>query len=118
MVVDDSDDIRELIALQLRLFGYDVTEAKNGLEAVELARANCPSLIFMDLQMPKMDGVEATRAIRGIQELCSVPIVAFSAFGGDYSQRAIEAGCNEYVSKSEGINSLMGIAGRYLNAAP
>ena len=68
--------------------------------------------------MPVMDGVEATRAIRGIQELCGVAIVAFSAFvGGDHSQRAIEAGCDEYVNKTLGINNLTSIAGRYLKSA-
>lgn len=48
MVVDDSDDLRQLAALQLRLSGYDVIEARDGLEAVELARQNCPAVIFMD----------------------------------------------------------------------
>lgn len=117
MVVDDSPDVRELMALQLRLSGYDVLEASDGSEAVELARENCPSLIIMDLQMPVMDGVTATRAIRGIRELCGVVIVAFSAFGGDYSQRAIEAGCDEYVNKTLGINKLASIVERHLKAA-
>ena len=118
MVVDDSRDVRELMALQLRLSGYDVIEAADGGEAVKLAREICPALIFMDVQMPLMDGVEATRAIRGIAELCGVAIVVFSAFSsGDNRRRAMEAGCSEYVSKNEGINRLAGIAGRYLAAA-
>ena len=118
MVVDDSDDLRELVALQLRLSGYDVVEARDGQEAVELARERCPALVFMDIQMPGMDGVTATRLMRRIEELCGMVIVAFSAFGsGDNRERALAAGCDEYVSKSEGINRLTGIAGRYLNAA-
>lgn len=118
MVVEDSQDVRELMALQLRLSGYHVIEAGDGLEAVELARENCPALIFMDIQMPGVDGLAATRTIRGIAELCEVVIVAFSAFSsGDNRERAIEAGCNEYVSKSVGVNRLAGIAGHYLTAA-
>jgi CheY-like chemotaxis protein len=118
MVVDDSDDLRELVALQLRLSGYDVVEARDGQEAVELARERCPALVFMDIQMPGMDGVTATRLMRRIEELCGMVIVAFSAFGsGDNRERALAAGCDEYVSKSEGINRLTGSAGRYLNAA-
>jgi CheY-like chemotaxis protein len=118
MVVDDSDDVRELVALQLRLSGYDVIEARNGLEAVELTKQNCPALVFMDIQMPVMDGVTATRMLRRIEELCGMVIVAFSAFAsGDSRQSALEAGCNEYVNKNEGINRLAGIAGRYLSAA-
>ena len=118
MVVDDSDDVRELVALQLRLSGYDVIEARNGLEAVELAKQKCPALVFMDVQMPVMDGVTATRLLRRIEELCGMVIVAFSAFAsGDNRVRALAAGCDEYVSKNEGINLLTGIAGRYLSAA-
>lgn len=118
LVVDDTDDLRQLIALQLRLCGYDVIEARNGLEAVELARENCPDLIFMDIQMPLLDGLAATRIIRGIAELCGVVIVAFSAFAsGSNRELALDAGCNEYVSKAAGVNALTGIAGRYLKAA-
>jgi two-component system, cell cycle response regulator DivK len=118
MVADDSDDVRQLMALQLRLSGYDVIEARDGREAVELARANCPALIFMDIQMPVMDGLTATKMIRGIRELCAVVIVAFSAFGsGDNRRRAIEAGCNDFVNKVAGVNQLPAIIGRFLPSA-
>ncbi len=118
MVVDDSPDVRELMALQLRLSGYDVIEAADGGEAVELARANCPALIFMDIQMPVMDGLTATRMIRGVRELCAVTIIAFSAFGsGGSRERAIEAGCDDFVSKVVGVNQLAAIVERFLPAA-
>ena len=118
MVVDDSDDLRELAAIQLRLSGYEVIEAKDGHEAVELAKASSPAVIFMDIQMPGMDGLTATRTIRGISELCAVVIVAFSAFGsGDNRQMALEAGCNDFVSKVVGVNQLAAITERYLPAA-
>ena len=119
LVVDDSDDVRELAALQLRLSGYRVIEARDGLEAVELARENCPALIFMDIQMPVMDGLTATRVIRGVGGLRDVKIIAFSAFGGgDGSrQRALDAGCDEYVSKTVGVNQLTNIARQYLPQA-
>ena len=118
LVADDSDDVRELAALQLRLSGYEVIEAKDGQEAVELAKENCPALIFMDIQMPVMDGLEAARLIRGIRELCAVTIIAFSAFGsGGNRQKAIEAGCDDFVSKVVGVNQLSAITERYLPAA-
>ena len=117
LVVDDTDDVRELMAVQLRLSGYDVIEAKDGREAVELARRSCPALILMDIQMPVMDGFEATRAIRAVKELCRVVIVAFSArTSGNNRQRALEAGCNGYVSKNDGIHQLPGIVRSYLSA--
>ncbi|HYG09378.1 MAG TPA: response regulator [Pyrinomonadaceae bacterium] len=118
MVVDDSDDVREVAALQLRMSGYDVIEARDGQEAVELARQNCPALIFMDIQMPGMDGLTATRLIRNIRELCAVTIIAFSAFGsGGNRERAIEAGCDDFVSKVAAVNQLPAIIERFLPPA-
>ena len=118
LVVDDTDDVREFVAMQLRFSGYDVIEARDGLEAVELARANCPALIIMDLQMPGMDGLTATRMIRQIKELCATAIVAFSAFGSGGNRRlALEAGCDDFVSKTAGVSQLPAIVGRFLPAA-
>lgn len=119
MVVDDTADMRELIAAELRSHGYEVVEAANGREAVELAGRACPDLILMDIQMPGMDGLEAARLIREIKGLCRMPIVAFSAYGYGESNkwRALEAGCDEYVNKLDGIGRLEDIVGRYLRAA-
>lgn len=118
MVVDDSDDVRTLAALQLRMSGYEVIEARDGQEAVELARERCPAVILMDIQMPVMDGLTATRMIRGIHELCAVTIVAFSAFGsGGNRELALEAGCDDFVSKVVGVNQLAAIVERFLPSA-
>ena len=118
MVVDDTADVRELMTMQLRLLGYEVVEAANGQEAVEVARQTCPALIMMDIHMPVLDGLSAVRLIRDIKGLSKVSIVAFSAFwDGDNRQRALDAGCNDYVNKLEGINQLSIIAQRYLPAA-
>ena len=117
MVVDDSEDVRQLMAMQLRMSGYEVIEAKDGLEAVELATENCPALIFMDIHMPVMDGLTATRQLREITELCGTTIVAFSAFGsGGNRQQALDAGCNAYVNKTDYIGDLSGIVRRFLPA--
>lgn len=80
MVVDDSDDIRELLRDVLSSEGYNVVETKNGQDAVEIARQACPDLILMDLSMPVLDGYAATRQIREAAEICDVPIVACSAY--------------------------------------
>ena len=115
MVVDDSDDIRELISTHLRMLGYDVVEASNGEEAVEIARATHPALILMDIQMPVMDGLAATRLLRNMKELSDMAIVAFSAFGsGENRKRAIEAGCSDFVDKVIGMNELVAIVQRFL----
>lgn len=119
LVVDDNPTLRELMAVQLRMSGYEVVEAKNGREAVEAARRECPDLILMDIQMPVMDGLDAARVIRSIHELCRMPIVAFSAYGeGDENRRnALAAGCTDYVSKTVGIAVLPDIVRRHLMPA-
>ena len=118
MVVDDSEDVRVMVAMQLRMSGYEVIEARDGREAVELAKAYCPSLIFMDIHMPVMDGLEATRLLREIEEFCDTVIVAFSAFSsGSNRQLALDAGCNAYVSKTSNTQQLSSIAERFLTVA-
>src|SRR5918998_1079106 len=114
MGVDDNPTLRELITVQLQSSGYAVVEAKNGREAVELVGRGCPDLILMDIQMPVMDGLDATRVIRSIRELCQLPIIAFSAYGdGEENRRAaLAAGCTDYVSKTVGITELPVIVGR------
>jgi CheY-like chemotaxis protein len=72
----------------------------------------------MDIQMPGMDGLTATRVIRQTEGLGGTVIVAFSAFGGEFRRRALEAGCDEYVCKDEGVGHLAGVVGRYLKPTP
>ena len=115
LVADDSEDVRYVMAMQLRMFGYEVIEAGDGREVIELAKAYCPALIFMDIHMPVMDGLTATRMLREIEELCDTVIVAFSALSsGSNRQLAHDAGCNAYVSKTSNIHQLSGIAERFL----
>ncbi len=94
MVVDDADDIRELICIQLRRKGYEVVEAINGAQAVEIATLSHPGLILMDLSMPVMDGYEATRRIKSLTGLGGVTTVAISALCDPLIEpKALEAGC-------------------------
>lgn len=99
LVVDDFDDTRLMMRLWLERRGYRVIEAADGLEALEVARREAPDLVIMDIEMPEMDGLAATRRIRQEEHLRDVPVVAVSAYGEEHwRDRAIEAGCNEYVS--------------------
>src|ERR1041384_7933643 len=100
MVVDDSNDVREVLKATLNMYGYKVVEAENGQEAVEIAKRACPDLILMDLSMPVLDGYAATRLIREAVEMSEVPIVACSAHNTvDHRKKAFAVGCNEYLTK-------------------
>ena len=99
LVVDDFDDTRLLLRTWLQKKGFRVVEAENGNRAVAAAESNHPDLIIMDVEMPELDGLAATRKIRELKNFAAVPIVAVSAYGADqYRDRALAAGCNEYVS--------------------
>jgi two-component system cell cycle response regulator DivK len=99
LIVDDFDDTRLLLRTWLEKKGYQVIEAENGNQAVARAEENEPDLIIMDVEMPELDGLAATRKIRQIKRLRRVPIVAVSAYGADqFRDNALAVGCNEYVS--------------------
>ncbi len=99
LIVDDFDDTRLLLRTWLQKKGFRVVEAENGNRAVVAAESNRPDLIIMDVEMPELDGLAATRKIRELTNFEAVPIVAVSAYGADlYREHALAAGCNEYVS--------------------
>jgi two-component system cell cycle response regulator DivK len=99
LVVDDFDDTRLLLRTWLRKKGYRVVEAENGNEAIAKARELAPDLIIMDVEMPELDGLSATRKIRALKDAAELPIIAVSAYGADqFRELALSAGCNEYVS--------------------
>ena len=95
------------IAEYLESYGYEVTVAHNGLEALEQAEAINPNLILMDIQMPAMDGLEATRRLRANPRFATTPIIALTALAmpGD-RERCLEAGANEYMSKPVSLKIL------------
>ena len=100
LVVEDFEDNRFMMRRLLEMSGYRVVEAVNGEQAVEAAVRERPDLILMDLSLPKLDGLAATRRIRQQDGLGRVPIVAVSAHDtADFHADALAAGCNEYVTK-------------------
>src|SRR3712207_4607475 len=81
LVAEDNRDVRFLLSDYLRRAGHEVLEAEDGAQAVDLSRQRRPDLIVMDLQMPGVDGIDATRRIREREEMRDVPVIALSAFG-------------------------------------
>ena len=100
LVVEDQEDLRGVLRDLLAGSGYEMLEAPDGQAGVDKAKAEKPDLILMDIQMPVMDGYEATRQIKADPELKSIPIVAVSSFAmkGD-EEKARASGCDHYVTK-------------------
>ena len=102
LLAEDHLDSREALCALLEAFGFEVVEAANGAEAVELARQRAPDLVLMDIMMPEVDGFEATRRLRGFPETRDIPIITLTAMEGAESD-AIEAGADDFLAKP--INS-------------
>jgi DNA-binding response OmpR family regulator len=98
LVVDDEQFIRELLAEILLSEGYEVVSASNGREAIHRAALENPHLVILDANMPEMDGIETTRALRSQQETCWVPIVMVTAFE-EIRTEALDAGVDDFVPK-------------------
>jgi CheY-like chemotaxis protein len=115
LVVEDFEDNRFMMRRLLEMSGYRVVEAVNGEQAVETAVNERPDLILMDLSLPKLDGLAATRRIRKHDELARTPIVAVSAHDTtDFHADALAAGCNEYVTKPIDFDQLESLLKRLL----
>jgi len=92
LVVDDNAEYRELLAWILDRYGFETISAKSGREAVELAIKCRPAMVLMDLNMPGMNGYEATRAIHADRHTRRIPVAAVSADCADFRRRAFKAG--------------------------
>lgn len=117
LVVEDFEDSRFMMRRLLEMAGYDVLEASDGEQAVKIAVEARPVLILMDLSLPKLDGLAATRQIRQKKGLKAVPIVAVSAHDSPESRtEALAAGCDEYVTKPIDFDHLTSVLQRFLSS--
>jgi two-component system cell cycle response regulator DivK len=100
LIVEDQEDNRAILRDLLSKSGYELIEATNGEEGVALALSQRPDLILMDVQLPIIDGYEATRRIKSNAELRSIPVIAVTSYAlsGDEA-KARAAGCDAYVAK-------------------
>jgi CheY-like chemotaxis protein len=115
LVVEDFEDNRFMMRRLLEMSGYRVVEAVNGKQAVEKAESERPDIILMDLSLPMLDGLAATRQIRTQDGLGKVPIVAVSAHdSADFHAEALAAGCNEYVTKPIDFDQLVQLLSRLI----
>lgn len=115
MVVEDFDDTRQLIALELRREGYEVVEVSDGREAVEAVKRRCPDLVLLDLSLPGCDGLSAAFRMREVGAMCHVPIVACTAHDAAlHRDAALAAGCDDYLTKPLDMGLLKEVVSRLL----
>ena len=100
LIVEDNELNMKLFNDLLDAHGYRTVQARNGVEAVELARAHHPNLILMDIQLPEVSGLQVTQWIKDDESLRSIPVVAITAFAmkGD-EEKIRQGGCEAYLSK-------------------
>jgi DNA-binding response OmpR family regulator len=100
LVADDEEDLRELVSYRLSRSGYEVVEAVDGQEALELATERTPDLMVLDVMMPRLDGYELTRRVREEDSLRSVPVILLTARSQETDvSRGFEVGADDYLKK-------------------
>lgn len=119
LVVDDKEDSRVLVAKVLKHHGYEVSGARSGEEAIDLARKEVPDLILMDVRLPGgMDGLEATQRIKALPGLARIPIIAMTAsVRAEDEKKALDGGCDGFLRKPIDIDALPGQVAEYIRAA-
>jgi two-component system cell cycle response regulator DivK len=107
LVVEDNQDNREMVVKVLKFNGYEVIEAVDGEEGIEKAKTEAPALILLDIYLPKMDGYEVAKRLKGDTGLKDIPVIALTAHAmkGNREQ-ALAAGCDGYISKPIDIREL------------
>ena len=114
-MVEDSKDTRDMMKILLSSYGYDVVEAIDGIEAVDQAVLEKPDLILMDIGMPIADGLFAVEVIRQHEKLVDIPIVAVTAHGDLYNEKAKEAGCIAVVQKPLNFEEFESVVQQYVS---
>jgi len=115
LVVEDQEDNRQILRDLLTSVGYEMAEAENGEQALAAVKAQRPDLILMDIQLPILDGYEATRRIKADPQLSSIPIIVVTSYAlsGDEA-KARAAGCDAYVTKPYSPRQLLAKIKEYL----
>ncbi len=118
MIVEDNELNMKLFNDLLESRGYRVIQTRNGLEALDLARANMPDLILMDIQLPEVSGLVVTKWLKDDEQLAHIPVIAVTAFAmkGD-EERILQGGCEGYISKPISVSHFLETIARYIGPA-
>lgn len=108
LIVEDNPENWDMLSRRLKRRGFDVAIAKDGVEGVAKSRSEAPDLILMDMNLPVLDGWEATRRIRAAAETKSLPIIALTAHGMPTDKaRSLEVGCDDHHTKPVDLTALL-----------
>ncbi len=116
LIAEDQNDIRQMMKLMLEINGYETIEATDGFEAVEKTYKFHPDLVLMDIAMPLLDGLSATKAIRQFDDNADVPIIAVTAYGDYYKEQALDAGCTDVIAKPMPFEHLKATIDSYIGS--
>ncbi|MBI4843704.1 MAG: response regulator [Nitrospirae bacterium] len=114
LIVDDNAKNRKLLKVILESHGHETIEADNGKEGVRLAKESKPALVLMDVQMPEMDGIEATKILHSEDETAGIPVIAVTSYAmkGD-KEKFLATGFTDYVSKPIDVNEFIRVIDKY-----
>lgn len=119
LIVEDNEMNRDMLSRRLERKGYKILIAIDGENGIDVARANTPDLILMDMSLPVMDGWEATRLLKADDALKHIPVIALTAHAmANDREKALEAGCDEYDTKPIELPRLLGKMEALLSARP
>jgi two-component system cell cycle response regulator DivK len=109
LLVEDNEMNRDMLSRRLERRGYEMAIAVDGREGLEVAQSELPDLVLMDMSLPKLDGWEATRQLKGNEATGGIPVIALTAhaMAGD-REKALEAGCDDYDTKPVDFKRLLG----------
>ena len=117
LIVEDNPQNRKVELMALRPHGYTLLQATDGEEALQIAVRDKPDLIIIDIQLPKVSGLEVTNRLRQIPDFNHLPILAVTAYAmGEDKKKAIEAGCDAYLSKPINTRELPRVVAEMLSA--
>lgn len=118
LIVEDNELNMKLFHDLLEAHGIDTVETRDGRNVLDIARAEKPDLILMDIQLPEISGLDVTRSLKADADLKSIPVIAVTAFAmkGD-EQKIREGGCEDYISKPISITNFLETVRKHLDAA-
>lgn len=116
LLIEDTREVVMMLVDYLEMAGYKMVTAQDGVDGLEQAKLTHPDLILMDIQMPRMDGFEATQKLRNDPEFRDIPIIALTALAmPNDRQRCLDAGMDEYISKPVNLKALTKIIQKLLS---